>query len=201
MIVLGVSILGNLNKEATSEESLGLSFWQIVIASGILTSILGFVNIAAVSNLLSSLIPFPHLIHTLTFPPQNYIFRYRALGVTARMYRSYGAQAPAKVSDVLHRSDTARSPRRSFHLGRSDTLPSYHTSPKADIQSSNTEAYRPPPMAMTRGNSYRATTTRMGLNISGPVVADPEQFAKFKGSDEVQRPDLACHPALYANRI
>ena len=57
MIVLGVSILGNLNKEATSEESLGLSFWQIVIASGILTSILGFVNIAAVSIPLSFLNP------------------------------------------------------------------------------------------------------------------------------------------------
>lgn len=49
MVFTGTSILGNLNKEATSEQSLGLSFWQIVIASGILTLILGVINIIAVS--------------------------------------------------------------------------------------------------------------------------------------------------------
>jgi hypothetical protein len=51
MIVVGTSILGNLNKEATSQESLGLSFWQIVISSGILTLTLGCINIVAVSLL------------------------------------------------------------------------------------------------------------------------------------------------------
>ena len=50
MIMLGVFILGNLNKEATSEKSLGKSFWQIVISSGILVVILGGVNLFAVSN-------------------------------------------------------------------------------------------------------------------------------------------------------
>ena len=57
MIVVGVSILGNLNKEATSQESLGKSFWQIVISSGILVVILGVVNLFAVSTLPS---PFSH---------------------------------------------------------------------------------------------------------------------------------------------
>ncbi|MCJ1481617.1 hypothetical protein MMC06_001776 [Schaereria dolodes] len=147
MIVTGVSILGNLNKEATSQKSLGLSFWQIVISSGILVSILGVANVFA-----------------------SYIFRNRALGVTARMVRSYGAVAPHKVDDVL-RSKSGR--RRSFHLGRSDTLPSYHTSPKPE--------------------------TRM--NISAPVNVDQGQFTKFKGSDEVQRPDIAHHPALYGERM
>lgn len=55
MIVLGVSILGNLNKEATSQKSLGKSFWQIVISSGILVVILGVVNLFAVSTLPSPL--------------------------------------------------------------------------------------------------------------------------------------------------
>lgn len=50
MIVLGLNILGNLNKPATSQKSLGLAFWRIVIASGILVFILGFVNLIAVSN-------------------------------------------------------------------------------------------------------------------------------------------------------
>lgn len=55
MIVVGVSILGNLNKEATSQESLGLPFWRIVISSGIIAVVLGVVNIVVVS-------PFPLLL-------------------------------------------------------------------------------------------------------------------------------------------
>lgn len=50
MIVLGVNMLGNLNKEATSQESLGLAFWRIVISSGILVFILGWLNLVAVST-------------------------------------------------------------------------------------------------------------------------------------------------------
>lgn len=50
MILLGNAILGNLNKEATSQESLGLAFWRIVIASGIVVIVMGFVNIVSVSQ-------------------------------------------------------------------------------------------------------------------------------------------------------
>jgi hypothetical protein len=48
MLVLGNNILGNLNKEATSQKSLGLPFWRLVIASGIVVFIFGFANIVAV---------------------------------------------------------------------------------------------------------------------------------------------------------
>ncbi|MCJ1437318.1 hypothetical protein MMC27_006705 [Xylographa pallens] len=209
MIIVGVSILGNLNKSATSQQTLGMSFWQIVISSGIVTCILGFVNIFA-----------------------SYFFRTRSLGVTSRMVRAYGAVAAQKVAGVSNIS----SPRRSFHLGRSDTPPSYHTSPKyeegemdqvpqlhrantdvsrptsriygssAGVYRSATDAYRPPPMPLTRASSvYSQGTnrppTRTGLNISGPVNVDQDQFAKFKGINEIQRPDLAAHPALHGDRF
>lgn len=49
MIVLGINMLGNLNKDATNQESLGLAFWRIVISSGIIIFILGWVNLIAVS--------------------------------------------------------------------------------------------------------------------------------------------------------
>jgi len=49
MVILGVSILGNLNKEATSQESLGLAFWRIVIASGVIVIVVGAANIVLVS--------------------------------------------------------------------------------------------------------------------------------------------------------
>jgi hypothetical protein len=49
MIFLGNSILGNLNKEATSQKSLGVPFWRLVIASGIIVFVMGFVNLFTVS--------------------------------------------------------------------------------------------------------------------------------------------------------
>ena len=50
MVVLGINMLGNLNKPATSQKSLGLPFWRIVIGSGTIIFILGFVNVIAVSS-------------------------------------------------------------------------------------------------------------------------------------------------------
>jgi len=176
MIVLGVLILGNLNKEATSQESLGLSFWQIVISSGILVSILGFINIIL-----------------------SYVFRTKSAGVTARMVRSYGAVAPQKVYEV-----NARTPRRSFHIGRSDTLPSYNTSPKSvvpEMQRSNTSHSYRPTVVPTRSSSVYTGTTRNGLNISGPINVDPSQFSKFSESEEIRRPDTAMHPAYGGGRF
>ena len=52
MLILGVSILGDLNTEATSQESLGNSFWQIVLSAGILAMIMSAINLVAVSFVL-----------------------------------------------------------------------------------------------------------------------------------------------------
>ena len=164
MLMTGVSVLGNLNKEATSEKNLGKSFWQIVIAAGILVFIMGIINIVC-----------------------SYLFRTKSVGVTARMVRAYGAVAPQKAKDILPslRTPSVRSSngRRSFSspLPR-DTLPSYYNHTPEMVDRSNT------------------TSSRGGLNISGPVNNDPEQFAKFKGSDDIRRPDSAAHPA-FQNRF
>ena len=56
MVFLGNSVLGNMNKEATSQESLGLAFWRVVIAAGIIALVMGPVNILAVSQLPHSMI-------------------------------------------------------------------------------------------------------------------------------------------------
>lgn len=114
MIILGVTILGNLNKQATSQKSLGTSYWSIVISSGIIVLILGVANVFA-----------------------SYIFRNSAQGITARMLRSYGAVAPQKV---VPSSASSTKRRRSFHLANTDSLPSYYTSPKAEPQPRNISA-------------------------------------------------------------
>jgi hypothetical protein len=68
MIVIGITVMGNLNKETGSQEHLGLAFWQVVISSGILVFILGHFNLLA-----------------------TFIFRDRKQGINARMVRSNGA--------------------------------------------------------------------------------------------------------------
>lgn len=44
-------MLGNMNKEATSQKTLTLPFWRLLVASGILSIVIGFFNVIAVSQL------------------------------------------------------------------------------------------------------------------------------------------------------
>lgn len=48
MVFLGVATLGNLNNKALSEAEIGGSFWQIILAGGIVAIIFGVINIALV---------------------------------------------------------------------------------------------------------------------------------------------------------
>ncbi|PLN76891.1 hypothetical protein BDW42DRAFT_188366 [Aspergillus taichungensis] len=101
MLMLGVGVLGDLNTKATSQESLGLAFWRIVLSAGILAMVMSVVNLAS-----------------------SFIFADRDLGVSARHVRVYGAVAPQKVV-------SRTSSQRSFQLGtkREETLPTYTSSP------------------------------------------------------------------------
>ena len=119
MIILGISVLGNLNKSATSEHSLGTTIWQLVIASGIVVSLMGLFNIFA-----------------------NYMFREKSMGVTARQVRAHGSTAPQKVETYLSPSASTKT-RRSLHLNRrsaSDTLPSYQSEARQPAASRNISA-------------------------------------------------------------
>ncbi|RJE25534.1 hypothetical protein PHISCL_02146 [Aspergillus sclerotialis] len=104
LMVLGVGLLGNLNTEATSQESLGLAFWRIILSAGILAMIMSVVNVVS-----------------------SFVFADRDAGVSARHVRAYGAVAPQKIV-----TRNASSSQRSFKLSlkREDSLPTYssHTS-------------------------------------------------------------------------
>ena len=202
MIVLGVSILGNLNKEATSEDSLGTPFWRIVIASGIVVCILGTVNVFA-----------------------SYWFRNKNLGITARQVRMHGAVAPQKVYVPPPGSSCYSTPplsakpsaatskgRRSFYLGRrSATLPSYHTAPQQQQQpvrniSAPIGSGAGPAMAQNRTSGVPVV-----YGSGAPTIVNmPEGPADYANNEKegyapvvngVQRPDLAHHPALQGGRF
>lgn len=50
MLILGVGVLGDLNTNATSQESLGMAFWRIVLSAGILAMIMSVINVIAVNR-------------------------------------------------------------------------------------------------------------------------------------------------------
>ncbi|KAF2166880.1 hypothetical protein M409DRAFT_66426 [Zasmidium cellare ATCC 36951] len=215
MIVLGINVMGNLNKPSGSQKELGLAFWRIVIGSGIIIFILGWVN------LLSS-----------------YIFRDRKQGITARQVRAHGAVAVHKtppssegsrtppapvlaqsyISNPITPSPTKTSnPFRFMSSERRDSvLPSYHTAASA-TSSPVKEVERP--LSPTSKYSRLTTCTKKKvwgpggffnrqsrqslapplpvnpsqpgreMEISAPMGVNP-QFAHL-----VQRPDSALHPS------
>ena len=158
MLVLGCLTLGNLNKKATSEESLGKPMWRTVISSGVITLIMGIVNIFA-----------------------TYIFRDHSgpEKVTARQVRSEGSLSRGKVLNkamgtpsVATSGSVYTTPRRSFHLGRSDSLPSYN---------------RPSQPAGIR-------------NVSAPMPQQTPREMEQGDWKVGERPPTAMHPAYIQGR-
>ncbi|PMD44072.1 hypothetical protein L207DRAFT_453460 [Hyaloscypha variabilis F] len=98
MIALGFITLGNLNKVATSVQSLGLPMWRVVIASGILNSLFGLFNLIA-----------------------TYVFCNSKLGITGRQVRADGAAISKDPSGKSAFSVTSGSIRRPV----TPVLPSY----------------------------------------------------------------------------
>jgi hypothetical protein len=103
MMALGFNTLGNLNKEATSVEHLGLALWREVIAAGILVTTFGAFNIIA-----------------------TFIFCDRHRQLTGRHVRSYGAAPPIdKLNGSSIRTGSSRRPV-------SPVLPMYNSAPPTE---------------------------------------------------------------------
>lgn len=49
-MILGVSMLGNLNIEAMNQKHLGMAFWRIVLSAGILAMVMSVINILTASH-------------------------------------------------------------------------------------------------------------------------------------------------------
>lgn len=103
MILLGVNTLGNLNKDATSADHLGMPFWSVVISSGIIILVLGFVNIIA-----------------------SFVFRDSKLRITARNVRSSGAVAVQDAEAQMEAAKTLsiKTSMQSMTLNQSPFTPS-----------------------------------------------------------------------------
>ncbi|RMY30299.1 hypothetical protein D0866_08095 [Hortaea werneckii] len=200
MIVLGVNMLANLNKEPASQEALGLSFWRVVIASGIIVFVLGFINLVA-----------------------SYVFCDRAQGITARQVRAKGAvaicrgrvtvdsttsSAPGPVTSYVATPESLSKSSDPVHVftteRRPSLLPSYHSpstlgSPAKEPQSPTSRYSRASNCTKKKvfgvlGRARQSLAPPLPINtrepeISGPMGVNP-QFAHL-----VQRPDSVLHPS------
>lgn len=189
MMILGVSTLGNLNTEAMTQESIGMTFWQIIISAGILAMIVSALNIVAVSSETKPLQPLTTLPGSQAnlFHQQSFIFSDPETGVSARQVRLDGAVAPQKA---MSRSSSSSNSQRTLHLSvkREETLPTY-----------------------TRQNPVKRATRRLTgrfpLKISKPM--DPTLIAEndaasskySRDSADIRPPDLAHHPAMYSGHM
>jgi hypothetical protein len=152
MVIIGITVMGNLNKDAGSQEHLGLAFWQVVISSGILIFILGIFNLLT-----------------------TFIFRDRKQGINARMVRANGAAEyktpvpsssggsyigtpPAPVLAQTYISQPMTPPGskggafRIFTGNRESTLPSYH------VGSNSPDRLGPGTVAGSPTSKYSRTT-------------------------------------------
>jgi len=167
MITLGFNILGNLNKPATSQAALGLPFWRIVIASGILTSIMGFMN----------------LIATFFFSDSKH-------GITGRQVRSQGAALPKSPPSTSssHSKAFSLSPSSSVHRAPSPVLPSYNAPQQSAPEERRRSLFgmklpvRLSQMQISKPFHASPEQFEKFANRSSPVVPD------------VQRPPTALHP-------
>lgn len=210
MVVLGINILGNLNKEATSQKSIGLPFWRVVIGSGIVVFTMGWINIlvACYSRL--------HKCERRLMMKQSIIFCDRKLGVTARQIRSKGLvaitdkeieiESTGKPSSIVTSFPYAsssqysespiknKSPVRNFmRQARQSILPSYRSEvPPYPKDTPVTGLYSPiKSPGLTKKNSLRRNvepSTPPPMSISAPMNVNP-QFA------HLVRPDMAHHPS------
>ncbi|KAF2864006.1 hypothetical protein K470DRAFT_254331 [Piedraia hortae CBS 480.64] len=220
MIFLGINMLGNLNDAALNKESLGLTFWRVVIGSGILIFILGFINLIS-----------------------SFVFRDRAQGITARQVRAYGAVAIEKaaqnkassgLSPLRCSTEKTQSPLPSYHSRRyshrgstsfSPNSPSYHSS-RSNRRDSAGSA-RPmtplsppitPPAPLSPSSKYsRATNCTkkkvfsvfgrhrqslappLPVNASREVQISPPMGVNPQFAHLVQRPESAVHPSRSSN--
>ncbi|KAG9234819.1 hypothetical protein BJ875DRAFT_375659 [Amylocarpus encephaloides] len=101
MVVLGFNTLGNLNKQATNVENLGLPLWRLVIAAGILSTVIGVANIIA-----------------------TFIFSDIKLNITGRQVRDHGATTYDKSISSPRNSFSLSS--GSMRKTEPTSLPSYH---------------------------------------------------------------------------
>ncbi|KLJ10144.1 hypothetical protein EMPG_14457 [Blastomyces silverae] len=171
MVLLGISTIGCLNREDLNKDTIGFTFWQLVLGAGIITIVFGFINIAV-----------------------TFIYRTKKTGLKARHIRTDGAVAPGAIPSLNHLSRG----HKSFKLKREDSLPLYRESDDGHSQSRYSRSSRSP---ISTTPSMRTVPSKYRVNISQPIVENHEQFEKFSRSSAGSHPEHpANNPVRLSSR-
>ncbi|CAD0094903.1 unnamed protein product [Aureobasidium vineae] len=204
MIILGMHVLACFNKSSNSKEHLGMAFWRVVIMAGILSLILGILNLIASKSIHES--PTEHI----TDYRQNYVFRDTAQGITARQVRARGAEAAdvtymqrSNTSASLAKSTSSRrtasdSSLKQFRANSKEeyTLPSYH-SPLPEPQQHAQTPVSPSLYSRATWCSKKKFFSRKKESMGPPLpvsISAPYDFeAQYPST--IGRPDSTLHPS------
>lgn len=160
MIVLGVNMLGNLNKEAVSQDSLGLAFWRIVISSGILVFILGWLNLVSVRQI--------RVQNLADSADANIMFRatFSATAVVASQPVKSVPTAPSPCTRLpCHRARTARPLLPSWRSPTSRTPSRRRNRAATRFASSHPSAATPSFLHTTPAHPLRRRTRRTATQL------------------------------------
>jgi hypothetical protein len=115
-----------MNKQATSQKSLGLPFWRLLVAAGCLSIVIGSFNVVAVSSYkFSSKKPYAHKLF------QSFIFRDTNRQLTARHVRSRGAIALSETASIRDYEYQADPKHKAFSINtRSSSSLRSHAPPR-----------------------------------------------------------------------
>ncbi|KAK2861384.1 hypothetical protein FQN49_004257 [Arthroderma sp. PD_2] len=142
MVLLGISTLGDLNNQATSKGKIGLPFWRLILGAGIVSVVIGSINIGV-----------------------SFVFRDSDLGVSARHVRARGAVA---TQEAVSRKDSYKS----FQLSRKGSLPTYSSSTSSPRSASVRHPPRFPVRISSPIMNIPEESTRSPITPRSPTASD-----------------------------
>lgn len=137
MLVLGISILGNLNNKVMTAKEIGTVYWQIIASAGFVAIVVAALNVIAVSPRRPGLL-YLDVRYILTPRSQSFVFTYPKSGTSARIVRSEGAVESNRVNkDVANRTSNADTPQNSSSANGSDRSITPSNPPDGGSQAAN----------------------------------------------------------------
>ncbi|KAI5457353.1 hypothetical protein BGZ63DRAFT_408107 [Mariannaea sp. PMI_226] len=178
MCIIGCNILGKLNQPSNTSKELGMPFWRLVLAAGVLAITFGICNIVC-----------------------SFIFRDSANGISARAVRSEGSLATAHpTAPSLKEHYSVRSNSFKEEKGKSSFMSFFWGKNKKNKNISSPRPEISAPMPSHVHHQYDVERDP-AYSPSFQQTTDGEQWDHDRRSPiapDIRRPDTALHPMNHA---
>lgn len=172
MSLIGCNILGKLNQPANSSKKLGLPFWRLVLAAGVLAITFGIINIVC-----------------------SFIFRDSANGISARVVRSEGSlAAPSQAASSYKEQYSVRSNSLRGEKTKSKFMSMFWKKDKSHNATERPEISAPMPSQTHQQYDVERDPAYSPVSYSRGQRDEDEWDRRSPIVPEVKRPDTALHP-------